>query len=189
MSDAAYDASGGGGIANTRDLGDGRLHVTFDPETLYIPDVNYKTAKFLGAPMVPPFRIKIKPVKLEVTETFFAWLQRSIGMTGTHAVKSVQGEINRATGEAALEFIANFMFTAGPIYKVSLQGVAMSFVSEAKCAYIHDSSSFALAGATAVCGDPFDNRRGARNTKTWKWLTTRCQWLLQVSVSYDTSRS
>ena len=93
--------------------------------------------------MVPPFRIKIKPVKLEVTETFFAWLQRSIGMTGAHAVKSVQGEINRATGEAALEFIANFMFTAGPIYKVSLQG-AMSFVSEAKCAYIHDSSSFDL---------------------------------------------
>lgn len=87
-----YNASGGGGIADSQDLGGGRLHVKFDPETLYIPDVNYKTAKFLGAPMVPPFRIQIKPVKLE-------------------------GEINRATGEAALEFIANFMFTAGPVYK------------------------------------------------------------------------
>ena len=63
---AAYDARGGGGVASTKDLGNGQLHVTFDPETLYIPDVNYKTAKFLGAPMVPPFRIQIKPVKLEV---------------------------------------------------------------------------------------------------------------------------
>lgn len=87
-----YDASGGGGIADAHDLGDGRLHVKFDADTLYIPDVYYKTAKFLGAPMAPPFRIKIKPVKLE-------------------------GEINRTTGEAALEFIANFMFTAGPLYK------------------------------------------------------------------------
>lgn len=87
-----YDASGGGGIAQAQDLGGGRLHVTFDADTLYIPDVNYKTAKFMGAPMVPPFRIKIKPVKLE-------------------------GEINRSTGEAALEFVADFMFTAGPLYK------------------------------------------------------------------------
>lgn len=63
---AAYDASGGGGIADAHDLGDGRLHVKFDADTLYIPDVYYKTAKFLGAPMAPPFRIKIKPVKLEV---------------------------------------------------------------------------------------------------------------------------
>ncbi len=43
------------------------MHVTFDAQTLYIPDVYSKTAKFLGAPLVPPFRIKIEPVKLEVT--------------------------------------------------------------------------------------------------------------------------
>lgn len=70
VSCAAYNASGGGGIADSQDLGGGRLHVKFDPETLYIPDVNYKTAKFLGAPMVPPFRIQIKPVKLEVLLCF-----------------------------------------------------------------------------------------------------------------------
>ena len=67
-------------------------------------------------------------------------------MTGAHAVKPVQGEINRATGEAALEFIAKLhVLQQGPI----LQGITgrvlqMSFVSEAKCAYIHDSSSFDL---------------------------------------------
>ena len=63
---AAYNASGGAGIAETQDLGDGCIHVTFDAQTLYIPDVYSKTAKFMGAPMVPPFRIKIEPVKLEV---------------------------------------------------------------------------------------------------------------------------
>ena len=42
------------------------MHVTFDAQTLYIPDVYSKTAKFLGAPMPPPFRIRIEPVKLEV---------------------------------------------------------------------------------------------------------------------------
>lgn len=100
-----YDASGGGGIADTHDLGGGRLHVKFDAKTLYIPDVYYKTAKFLGAPMVPPFRIKINPVKLE-------------------------GEINRTTGEAALEFIANFMFTAGPFYKAPPLHVVTNLTTE-----------------------------------------------------------
>ena len=49
----------------------------------------------------------------------------------------MQGEINRATGEAALEFVANFMFTAGPIYKVCcvrMLPVSFSFVPESKCA-------------------------------------------------------
>ena len=68
-SSAAYNASGGAGIAETQDLGDGRMHVTFDAQTLYIPDVYSKTAKFLGAPLVPPFRIRIEPVKLEVMMT------------------------------------------------------------------------------------------------------------------------
>ena len=74
---AAYDARGGGGVATTKDLGNGKLHVTFDPHTLFIPDVNYKTAKFLGAPMAPPFKIRIEPVQLEVctcpaTDSLFA---------------------------------------------------------------------------------------------------------------------
>lgn len=44
---AVYDARGGGGIAEARLLEDGRLHVIFDPQTVYIPDVSYKSAKFL----------------------------------------------------------------------------------------------------------------------------------------------
>lgn len=58
----------------------------FDPETLYIPDVNYKTAKFLGAPLVPPFRIQIKPVKLEVIYNASCLATMiSIGITVAHA--------------------------------------------------------------------------------------------------------
>lgn len=113
----AYDASGGGGIADTHDLGGGRLHVKFDAKTLYIPDVYYKTAKFLGAPMVPPFRIKINPVKLEVLCALHGHTQCHLPQCFPYG-GPVQGEINRTTGEAALEFIANFMFTAGPFYKV-----------------------------------------------------------------------
>lgn len=100
-----YNASGGAGVAQTQDLGDGRMHVTFDAQTLYIPDVYSKTAKFLGAPLVPPFRIRIEPVKLE-------------------------GVINKATGEAQLQFIANFMFTASKLYKAPPLYVVTNLTTE-----------------------------------------------------------
>lgn len=100
-----YNASGGAGVAETEDLGDGRMHVTFDAQTLYIPDVYSKTAKFLGAPMPPPFRIRIEPVKLE-------------------------GIINRSTGEAQLQFVANFMFSAGGLYKAPPLHVVTNLTTE-----------------------------------------------------------
>ena len=122
---AAYDARGGGGVASTKDLGNGKLHVTFDPETLYIPDVNYKTAKFLGAPMGPPFRIQIKPVKLEVLLHLVSghacdrvMLCLQTGLLWCQATGCLQGYIDKSTGQAELQFIANFMFTAGALYKV-----------------------------------------------------------------------
>jgi len=100
-----YDARGGGGVATTKDLGNGKLHVTFDPHTLFIPDVNYKTAKFLGAPMAPPFKIRIEPVQLE-------------------------GYIDKSTGQTELQFIANFMFTAGPLYKAPPLYVVTNLTTE-----------------------------------------------------------
>ncbi len=102
------------------------MHVTFDAETLYIPDVYSKTAKFLGAPLVPPFRIKIEPVKLEVmmtcpaNATAVAVLQGFLS-AANRARACLQGVINKATGEAQLQFIANFMFSASKLYKVSAQ--------------------------------------------------------------------
>lgn len=73
----------------------------------------------MGAPMVPPFRIKIKPVKLEVVWDFvFLVVTCAFLNHTTDEDELLQGEINRSTGEAALEFVADFMFTAGPLYKV-----------------------------------------------------------------------
>ena len=102
------------------------MHVTFDAQTLYIPDVYSKTAKFLGAPLVPPFRIRIEPVKLEVMmtcpaiqlATVVAALQGFLS-AADRARAFLQGVINKATGEAQLQFIANFMFTASKLYKVN----------------------------------------------------------------------
>ena len=80
--------------------------------------------------MVPPFRIKIKPVKLEVSVIYHHQLQYApFGMMQLIDNEFLQGEINRTTGEAALEFVADFMFTAGPLYKVLCSYVA-SLVSK-----------------------------------------------------------
>ncbi|DBA83296.1 TPA: hypothetical protein ACH3X2_006794 [Trebouxia sp. C0005] len=86
----AYNASGGAGIAEAQDLGDGRMHVTFDAQSLYIPDVYSKTAKFLGAPLVPPFRIRIEPVKLEAPPLYVVTNLTTEGVQGSR--RSGQGK-------------------------------------------------------------------------------------------------
>ena len=62
----SYDARGGGGLSAGQPTADGRTAVKFDLATLNIPDVSYKTAKFLGVPMVPGLKIAIVPSALEV---------------------------------------------------------------------------------------------------------------------------
>ncbi|KAK9916952.1 hypothetical protein WJX75_009171 [Coccomyxa subellipsoidea] len=86
-----YNALGGGGLAAARQDGD-IVHLTFDPATLNIPDVNYRNTTFMGVPMAPPFSIAVHPRKLE-------------------------GWVDRKSGKAELTFLADFMFTAGPLYK------------------------------------------------------------------------
>ena len=61
----SYNSLGGGGVATAREEGS-IVHVTFDPSTLTIPDVNYRNTTFMGVPMAPPFSIAVKPKKLEV---------------------------------------------------------------------------------------------------------------------------
>lgn len=87
----SYNAVGGGGLAKAEQDGD-VVHLTFDPATLVIPDVNYRNTTFMGVPMAPPFSIAVKPRKLE-------------------------GFVDRKTGRAELTFLADFLFTAGPLYK------------------------------------------------------------------------
>ena len=61
----SYNSMGGGGLATAREEGS-VVHITFDPSTLSIPDVNYRNTTFMGVPMAPPFSIAVKPKKLEV---------------------------------------------------------------------------------------------------------------------------
>ncbi|EIE27029.1 hypothetical protein COCSUDRAFT_83588 [Coccomyxa subellipsoidea C-169] len=88
-----YNALGGGGLAKATQDGD-IVHLTFDPATLNIPDVNYRNTTFMGVPMAPPFSIAVQPRKLE-------------------------GFVDRKTGKAELTFLADFLFTAGPLYKAN----------------------------------------------------------------------
>lgn len=64
----SYNSVGGGGLATAREEGS-IVHMTFDPSTLSIPDVNYRNTTFMGVPMAPPFSIAVKPKKLEVRST------------------------------------------------------------------------------------------------------------------------
>ncbi len=64
----SYNSIGGGGLATAREEGS-IVHITFDPSTLSIPDVNYRNTTFMGVPMAPPFSIAVKPKKLEVSHS------------------------------------------------------------------------------------------------------------------------
>lgn len=44
----------------------GVLQLGFDIDTLSIPDVSYDTARILGLPLPPIFRIAIQPLSLQV---------------------------------------------------------------------------------------------------------------------------
>ncbi|EFJ21511.1 hypothetical protein SELMODRAFT_106927 [Selaginella moellendorffii] len=91
--DFAYNADGGGGSAcSVEDLERGRLAVRFDPSSVSIPALSFSTTKLLGLPLPPPLRIEIKPQALE-------------------------GVIDRHSGKVELRFIAEFFFTAGPVYR------------------------------------------------------------------------
>eukprot|EP00891_Asterochloris_glomerata_P001100 jgi/Astpho2/1100/e_gw1.00020.34.1_t len=96
----SYDSRGGGGLAKAEKRPGNKLFVSFDLAQLSIPDVNWRTAKFLGVPMAPPFRMLL------------------------------QGTIDRETGQAELEFIADFMFTAGFLYKAPPLKVTTNLTTE-----------------------------------------------------------
>ena len=61
----SYNALGGGGVAAAKQNGN-VVHLVFDPESVNIPDVNYRNTTFMGVPMAPPFNISVRPKKLEV---------------------------------------------------------------------------------------------------------------------------
>ncbi|CAK0735881.1 hypothetical protein CVIRNUC_000655 [Coccomyxa viridis] len=100
----SYNSIGGGGLASATQEGS-VVHIQFDPSTLKIPDVNFRNTTFMGVPMAPPFSIAVKPKKLE-------------------------GYIDRKTGKAELTFLADFMFTAGPLYSAPPLVVTTNLTTE-----------------------------------------------------------
>jgi len=86
-----YKAAGGGGNGTVTDLGNGFLRVTWDIDTLVIPDLDWRTGSLFRLPIPPPINIAIKPQRLE-------------------------GTIKQDTGEVALDFDCEFFFTLGPLY-------------------------------------------------------------------------
>jgi len=100
----SYDASGGGGVATLRDLGDGKYFASWDANQLDIPPLDYRSTKVLGIPIPPPLKIVIKP-------------------------KSLEGVIDMETGKADLDFVASFEFEAG-LYHAKPLSVATTLTTE-----------------------------------------------------------
>ena len=96
-----YDARGGGGVGVLAaadpvgaDIASGPGHSTlrFDPATLRIPPLDWRTTRFLGLPLPPGLAITIHPEQLE-------------------------GCLDAATGTMALRFEARFRFAIGALYR------------------------------------------------------------------------
>ena len=87
-----YDARGGGGEATLLNSESSHLQkIQFNPNTFYIPPLNWKTTKILGIPMPPGLEIKM-------------------------SVDTLQGTIEKATGEIKLDFESRFVFTMFPSF-------------------------------------------------------------------------
>lgn len=62
----AYDASSGTGLGTLQPLDEGRVSMAFDPATIDIPALDFRTTKVLGLPIPPPLKIAINASELKV---------------------------------------------------------------------------------------------------------------------------
>jgi len=137
----SYDARGGGGAC---DLGpgpsSGARALSFDPSSLLIPPLNWRTTRVLGLPLPPGLEIAIAPEELA-------------------------GSIDTANGAVQLRFRARFRFRIGDLYRApdlvidtllstgSAQGRRHRAIGQAMAA---DGSAL-LVGVASVppCGAPW----------------------------------
>eukprot|EP00878_Enallax_costatus_P030376 GHUV01033069.1.p1 GENE.GHUV01033069.1~~GHUV01033069.1.p1 ORF type:complete len:182 (+),score=42.69 GHUV01033069.1:117-662(+) len=108
----SYNAASGGGNGTVKQLGNNKLQITFDPAELYIPDLNWRTAKVFGIPIPPPLNIAVRPNHFE-------------------------GVLCLATGQLDMEFSADFDFTVGGLYKAPSLQVATTLTTEHSEGQIH----------------------------------------------------
>ncbi|EFJ46927.1 hypothetical protein VOLCADRAFT_92733 [Volvox carteri f. nagariensis] len=121
-----YNALGGGGWGTVTDVGDGKLHLSFDTSVLVIPDMSYRTAFLMGLlPIPPPLNIAIRPVSLE-------------------------GILDTVTGEVNLNFESDFYFTAGTIYQPPGLKIRTVLTTESTRGRFLSASGRRLVGSSGV---------------------------------------
>jgi hypothetical protein len=140
----SYDARGGGGVC---ELGpgpsSGPRSLSFDPATLLIPPLNWRTTRVLGLPLPPGLEIVIAPEELA-------------------------GSIISANGAVQLRFRARFRFRIGNLYRASdlvidtllSTGLAQGQRHRASGQAMDSDGSALLVGVATVppCGDPLLDR-------------------------------
>ena len=140
----SYDARGGGGVC---ELGpgpsSGPRSLSFDPATLLIPPLNWRTTRVLGLPLPPGLEIVIAPEELA-------------------------GSIISANGAVQLRFRARFRFRIGNLYRASdlvidtllSTGLAQGQRHRASGQAMDSDGSALLVGVATVppCGDPWLDR-------------------------------
>lgn len=140
----SYDASGGGG---TGELGPdptgGPRTLSFEPATLLIPPLNWRTTRVLGLPLPPGLEIAIAPEQLA-------------------------GSIDSATGAVQLRFRARFRFRITGLYRAPdllidtllSTGAAQGQRHRAVGQPISANGTALLVGVASVppCGDPWLDR-------------------------------
>lgn len=134
----AYDASGGGGTAVTThpasdaaDLPAGvppppasATALAFNPATVTIPTLNWRTTRYLGLPLPPGLEIAVTP--------------RALG-----------GWVDRPSGQAALAFTADFQFSAFGLYRPPIIPVITLLSTEGVQGEQLTGQGRRLAGGTA----------------------------------------
>ncbi len=140
----SYDASGGGG---TGELGPGPAGgpqtVSFEPASLLIPPLNWRTTRVLGLPLPPGLEIAIAPEQLA-------------------------GSIDSATCAVQLHFRARFRFRIAGLYRAPdllidtllSTGVAQGQRHRAVGQPLSADGTALLVGVASVppCGDPWLDR-------------------------------
>lgn len=131
----SYNAAGYGGegaagdaAASSSTSGEGsssRLPVSFPAGSLEIPALDYRSTKLFGIPLPPPLKIAI-------------------------VAKTLEGYVDRETGEVALSFDAEFRFTVGPIYAAPPLSVVTTLTSESSSGQIYSANGTRL-GSDGKC--------------------------------------
>ena len=126
----AYNGNGGGGTAiTTIDEEKEIQHVQFSPKTFFIPPMTWKNTRFLMLPLPPGLKIEMK-------------------------MQSLEGIINKCSGEISLDFESDFLFTIFSLIHFPKLVVKTSLVSTTTSSSLFNAKGMNLQknGLTTLVG-------------------------------------